>query len=193
MNNTQVVPISFRDRSNLRQIPPIPEHLIKAMYDLEKVIGNLDLSDLQKLTSAYAALNQFNAFVATFAVCQKGCSHCCKMDVQMSHLEAEFIMHHGGPSLENGQLSTGGHTSSCRFLSKDGSCGIYSIRPFHCRTFHTLDDPKYCADGKIPHQTYGSAAIGYGVPLYAGLANWLKDIHQNKRLPYRDIRDWFPS
>lgn len=141
-----MAPILFRDKSDLRQIPPIPDDLVRVTVEVREVIANPELNDQKKLSLAYTALDKYNAFVATFAVCQKGCSHCCKMDVRMSYLEAEYIMLRGGPTLVTGEFSTAGHTSRCRFLSRDGSCGIYSIRPFHCRTFHTLDDPKYCAD-----------------------------------------------
>jgi Fe-S-cluster containining protein len=190
--NTSV--IKFRDKKDIRPLPPIPNHLVAEMRTLfDTKINASGLTLFDKLAAVYAFMDRYNAFVATFAVCQKGCSHCCKIDVNVSRLEAEFITVNGGPTLDQGSAYTTGHTGACRFLSKDGSCSVYEVRPFNCRTFHTLDDPKYCVDGKVDHQVYGASGVGYGVTVFQKIAEWLQSVHSGKDLRYRDIRDWFPA
>jgi len=186
--------IKFRDKTDIRPLPPIPENLVTEMHKLvDTKINGSGLSLFDKLGAVYAFMDKYNTFVSTFAVCQKGCAHCCKIDVSISQLEAEYISATGGPTLDRGKSRTKGHDDACPFLANDGACSIYDRRPFNCRTFHTLDDPKYCADGKEDHQVYGSSGTGYGVTFFIKLAEWLNAIHVEHDLPYRDIRDWFPS
>lgn len=187
-------PIQFRDKRDLCTLPPIPKDLLKGMQELiDTKINGRGVSLFESLEAVYAYMDRFNAFVATFAVCQKGCSHCCKIGVEVSRLEAEYISVKGGPMLDQGSSRTASREGSCPFLGKNGACTIYDRRPFNCRTFHTLDDPKYCANLDEEHQTYGSAGTGYGVTIYSDLARWLDHVHQSRGLPYRDIRDWFPQ
>lgn len=186
--------IKFRDKYDIRPLPPIPDDLAAGMRNLINTKINVDgLSLFDRLEAIYAYLDRFNTFVASFAVCQKGCNHCCRFDVRISRLEAEYITVKGGPMLHQGNAMTAGHEDTCPFLANDGGCSIYATRPFNCRTFHTLDDPKYCITGDESHQTYGASGLGYGVTIYAKLAAWLEYIHESNGLPYRDIRDWFPN
>lgn len=187
--------IQFRDAGDIRPLPPIPEALGKKIGDMLNIGLNSDTDLFGKLKIAYDALDLYNEFVATFAVCQKACSHCCKYTVSVSRLEAEYIEVNEGHKFYNGSnhsmIEDG---TPCPFLSADNSCSIYSSRPFNCRTFHTLDDPKYCANGgTVDHQIYGSSAEGYKVGVYEGMARWLNDVHLRNNMPYRDIRDWFPK
>lgn len=185
--------IKFRNKNDIFSLPPIPHMLDDEMRILIDTKLNTHLTAFEKLEAVYAYMDKYNAFVATFAVCQKGCSHCCKFDVSVSRLEAEFITKQGGPMLNNGRNMTMDHEQACTFLGKDGACTIYESRPFNCRTFHTLDDPKYCVDGVTHHQVYGIASNGYGSTILATIAGWLNMIHEKHNLPYRDIRDWFPG
>lgn len=185
--------IQFRDKNDFRPLPPIPAELVDGMQELFKTkVNQPGITLFEKLEAIYTFTDRFNAYVATFAVCQRGCSHCCKMDVNVSRLEAEYITKNGGPMLDQGIQHTYGHHSACPFLSQDDTCTVYNHRPFNCRTFHTLDDPKYCAKGTETHQVYGASGAGYGVGFYKAVATWLKYVHEDRSLPYRDIRDWFP-
>lgn len=186
--------MQYRDKSEIRPLPPIPGELVDGMKQLvDQVINGPGLTLFDKLEGVYAYLDKYGAFVSTFSVCEKGCGNCCRIGVDVSRLEAEYITHKGGPMLNDGTSRTLKHGTPCPFLTNDKTCSIYSSRPFNCRTFHTLDDPKYCVDGDEHHQTYGSAGRGYGVDIYSELARWLREIHVRKGLPYRDIRDWFPQ
>ncbi|MDO8931719.1 MAG: YkgJ family cysteine cluster protein [Rhodocyclaceae bacterium] len=183
----------YRDKDDIRPLPPIPADLVVGMRQLvDEVINANELTLFEKLGGVYKFLDRYNAFVSTFSVCGKGCAHCCRIGVTVSCLEAEYITVNGGPELDRDTVNTLVPGAPCPFLTTEKECSIYATRPFNCRTFHTLDDPKYCVDGNERHQTYGSAGFGYRVDLYSELARWLKEIHQRKGLPYRDIRDWFP-
>lgn len=189
--------IEFRDKSAIRPLPKIPGELLDAWRKLVK--SNLEQdgwTNFSRLEAIYAFLDRYNAFVASFAVCQKGCNHCCRIAVSVTRLEAEYITWKEGPKLDQGKSITTRHNHEpCPFLSTGGDCSIYANRPFNCQTFHTLDDPKYCANGIEEHQTYGSAGKGYGVSVYIAIALWLKSVHESRDRPIepsRDIRDWFP-
>lgn len=178
----------FHNKDDIRPLPPIPKNLNEEMKKLQDTINKNDLNNFDRLKHVYDFMDKFGEFVSTFSVCQKGCSFCCKIDVQVSRLEAEYISLKGGYRLDSGNDQTFMNEKSCPFLGKDQCCSIYAYRPFNCRTFHTLDDPKYCSNGDEKHQIYGSASQGYGVGIYRGIAGWLKGIHEEKKIPYRDIR-----
>ncbi|MFV0645679.1 MAG: YkgJ family cysteine cluster protein [Sphingomonadaceae bacterium] len=195
--------IPLLDKDDYRPLPPIPEEILEDINELYKnVINNQSLSHLEKLGEVYAFLDRCNQFVSTFSVCGKGCSHCCKIDVSVSQLEAEYITATGGPRIKPGSDQTFGHSSACPFLGDDNTCTIYDRRPFNCRTLHTLDDPKYCADPhEIHHQLYGAPFKDtpdaefpdYCAYFYTNPARWILNLHRQYDLPYRDIRDWFPN
>jgi Fe-S-cluster containining protein len=185
----------YRDKNDVPPLPPIPDELRREFReDFAAMMNSRDLDLFQKLEAAYAYFDRYNAFVSTFAVCSKGCNHCCKMDVQLTRLEAEYIqLKTGGKHrVDGGSRRTTGHRDACPFLGEGGACSIYSARPFNCRTFHALDDPKYCKTGE-DHKTYGSAGFGYGADTYLSFAVWLETLHAAKGYQTRDIRDWFPA
>lgn len=183
--------VKFRDKSDARPLPAVPDFLhdeAERIFSID--VNRQDLNLFQKLEIVYGLIERFNEFVATFAVCQKGCNHCCKIDVSVSRLEAEYISVNADATIDFGDKKTFSHNSSCTFLGDDGACKVYNFRPFNCRAFHTLDDPKYCADGSA-HQVYGAAGLGYGVGIYQSAAAWLAHVHSYRKLNSRDIRDWF--
>jgi uncharacterized protein len=184
----------YRDKNSMVNLPPRPVALMDEFNKrVPREMNDSATSPLEKLAFCYDFIQRYNTqYVSTIAVCHKGCTYCCTMDVQISLLEAVYIQEqtHGHFRMREGKNLTTGHKTACPFLSDDGSCGIYSIRPFNCRTFHTLDDPKYCATTES-HQTYGAAGYGYGVDVYAAFADWLRHVNQSVNGPYRDIRDWF--
>lgn len=185
------IPI-FRDKTDIRPLPPIPDALVSEFQALAKTMNADGLTYFEKLQAVYSFMNSYGAFVATFAVCGKGCSHCCRMDVQMGSLEAHYIAERVSRPADTGHSVTRGHVSACPFLEGNGSCSVYEWRPFNCRTFHTLDDPKYCVNGIEDHQVYGAAGFGYGVAFYEKLAMWLGLVENANGGAIRDVRDWFP-
>lgn len=190
-------PISFINANENRELPPVPQYLIENNEKLTALLNNAQTLEehFALLETVYAYLDRYNDFVATFTVCSKGCNYCCKMDVSASRFEAMYIAEKNNIRIDfkKTRKYTTGHKKGCPFIAKDGSCSIYHSRPFNCRTFHTLDNPKYCLDKHTPHQVYGAADKGYGVHLYTIIAYWLNGVHQHFQYQTLDVRDWFPE
>jgi len=95
--------------------------------------------------------------------CGKGCSFCCHINVDIHKAEAELILSYLGAKGEyknikwdyfEAQIGLGIYErpkiekSACAFLEKDGTCGIYDVRPMSCRKFFVVNDPKQCDASK---------------------------------------------
>lgn len=91
--------------------------------------------------------------------CKKGCFNCCMLNVDCTKEEAILILKHckeenieiDWKRLEiqkdyNSQtyFSLKAEDRKCTFLSKDGSCKIYEMRPINCRKLFSMNDPKKC-------------------------------------------------
>lgn len=63
--------------------------------------------------------------------CSRGCSGCCIDDLAVFEIEAERIRREAADLLATGRPHP---TGRCAFLSDDGACRIYSVRPYVCRT-----------------------------------------------------------
>jgi Fe-S-cluster containining protein len=63
--------------------------------------------------------------------CKKGCFSCCKDDLEVFGIEAEFIRKNQSEFLKNNSAAPRG---ACAFLDEEGGCRIYDSRPFVCRT-----------------------------------------------------------
>ncbi len=63
--------------------------------------------------------------------CKMGCSDCCVDDLTVFEIEAERIRAHHPDLLNSGVPAPEGR---CAFLDAEGSCRIYSDRPYVCRT-----------------------------------------------------------
>jgi len=171
-------------------LPKIPVEFIETANRLYTYLNSPEPSFGDKLLAIYGFTDAFEPYVATFAACSKGCSHCCKIDVQITALEAEMICVGTGIPHASGANLTRGHSSPCPFLSGDGSCGIYENRPLVCRVYHAVGDPENCRPGRMQHQ-YGAPPL-YGNPIYQNLMNWVHGLAIHTGSPLRDIRDWFP-
>lgn len=187
-------PLRYLNRALPRPQPQEPDHFSSKFQKLLKdAVNNAKLPEFQKLEAIYGFMDQYAGYVASFTVCQKGCSACCRIPVTVSRLEAEYIhVMAGTPINEGGTGRQARNGESCPLLSKAGECTVYQFRPFNCRTFHTLDDPRYCETPDEIHQVYGSPSAGYNNPKYALLARWLKqtqDLYEHGS--YQDIRSWF--
>lgn len=129
--------------------------------------------------------------------CSKGCPHCCNVPIVMTLPEAEFIEFHTGHKITNRhprQRKKGIGAPWCVFL-KNGECSIYAYRPYVCRTFFSLDDPKLCESGKehalISLVKEGQGGFEYFNYLYQAIIIEAMMV-QHKELQYwGDVRQFF--
>lgn len=170
----------YKDKSEEIILPQIPKELNDAFKETLHQL-NFMKNNNERLEKIYEFLDLYNKFVDTFSVCHNGCSACCKNEVQMTKLEAEFIQNNTEHVISNGYFNK---KWDCPFLIND-SCRIYNVRPFSCRTMHTLDDPKYCETNE-EHRLYG-AYLGKGVPMYEQFASIIKQLSPD----IKDIRYYF--
>jgi hypothetical protein len=63
--------------------------------------------------------------------CRRGCSGCCVDDLAVSTGEAARILRDAGSALATTEP---GPRGACAMLLPDGSCRIYTSRPYVCRT-----------------------------------------------------------
>jgi hypothetical protein len=174
-------------------LPPVPNRFLDEANHLLNVRLNGPETLMELLTFAYDFLDKFNReFVSTFTSCSKGCSHCCRMDVQVTSLEAEYIVVGTGIHHSPSARFTRGHKTACPFLSDGGECSIYAVRPLFCRTYHALSAPALCGEpGAVIYQ-YGTMAANMGNRIYEGITSWVHFQNQHATAGFKDIRDFFP-
>ncbi|MDQ9126815.1 YkgJ family cysteine cluster protein [Serratia fonticola] len=175
------------------KLRPVPDKYINELKSLINKMNMQPGSVFLKLKQLYALLNRFNKnFVSDFTNCKKGCAHCCKMDVQLTPLEAEYIVHATKIPAINSPLSTG-NTSMCPFLSEKEVCSIYNFRPLLCRTYHVLSDPYLCEDPDAQVMQYGAQSANMGNFIYKTVAEWIyfQGYQSTGKIDFRDIRDYF--
>lgn len=175
------------------ELPSVPIAYLDEVDHLINVRFNGPGTLFEHLSSAYQFLDKVNReFVSSFVTCKKGCSHCCRMDVQITKFEAEYIhVATGIPHNPNATLTIG-NKGACPFLSKNGECSIYVVRPLFCRTYHSLSDPHLCSIPGADIAQYGSMESNMGNILYRGIASWLHFQNLSIRGGIKDIRDFFP-
>lgn len=182
---------------NLNKMPdiPLPPGVVKRLHrvifeELPKMDNATPAQIVEKIykTADY----YYKHAVADQAVCKKGCSWCCRVPVDVSALEVQYI--HEKTGIKSVELERGFDWSrepdktKCPFL-KDDCCSIYEARPFNCRLFATVDDPMYCVDGSTKHNIY-SYQSNQGLLI---LRKFLDDVSEMnyKCAPMGDIREWY--
>jgi Fe-S-cluster containining protein len=144
-----------------------------------------------KLGRIYALVDEFSAYRAPYVACQQGCSDCCRMNVQISNLEAARIAGATGRRArdlarsvqhDNGKFAG----QACPFLEGD-SCSIYAHRPYVCRNHASFDvDPYWCEPERM--QTVKLPML----ELSGARQAVIEVLKQTKRPMFADIRDFFP-
>lgn len=97
--------------------------------------------------------------------CTKGCHECCRQAVAITSVEAISLVDYAKRNsiqIDSERLKrqvkfddSNWHTlpkedRDCPFLSKEGLCQVYEIRPLTCRKYYVVSDPDKCNMDKHP-------------------------------------------
>jgi len=123
-------------------VKAIPTELSRREDTIQRKLASENASPRNKLQKIYSLMADLVKVAEPYVACSKGCSGCCRMNVMISQLEANFIEKETG--IKSAQV-TGSllHPQDkfvgtpCPFL-KDDSCSIYDARPFACRKHFCL-------------------------------------------------------
>lgn len=183
----EIIEVKYIERDETRVLPDIPENVIAACQTLQVKLDSVKNNPFLEISLIYGFLDTFGEFASTFTVCQKGCSACCKIGVEMTALEASFIEKNTSHRIVSNKQRKLKTNTDCPFLI-DGICSIYEYRPFNCRTFFTVDNPKHCETPNEPHRTYGSLG-GQDINIIYQFRKYID--HLNGKRKKSDIRFFF--
>lgn len=184
--------IIYREKHQIKgnEAPKIPEYLDREYRAIFDRLNSESLSILKILSIIYQYIDKFNReFTSTFSVCSAGCSYCCNIKVDMTYIEACYIEEKTGIEVNDKGKRTMVE-KRCAFLSNSGTCSIYEYRPYKCRTFHTIDHPKYCESGE-DHWVYGSAPHKFNNTIFNDF--WLAINQMNEGYSTKYLHDYFPN
>ena len=173
-------------------IQALPADLIEREDALPARVRSDNASAQTKLGRIYALVDEFAEHRAPYVACQRGCADCCRMNVQITSLEAARIA--AGTSRQ-AQALTQSRThdltefagQACPFLV-DNACSIYALRPFVCRHHASFDVDAYWCDP----QRMTTVALPV-LKLSAAEQAVVEVLKQTKRPVMADIRDFFPN
>ncbi|MCP4528480.1 MAG: YkgJ family cysteine cluster protein [Aestuariibacter sp.] len=117
---------------------------------------NIPRNFMKIMKQSYRVVDMLNTKTAQYSVCQKGCSHCCRVAVPISRMEAEYISRKTGRKINEEprrKVATDDpFIEYCPFHDdKTASCTVHEHRPLACRIFFTFDDPKNCENSSTMH------------------------------------------
>lgn len=175
--------------------------------------------DLMK--KLYVITDLYNESMSKYSVCSKGCSHCCKVPVDVTHAEAEYI-EANTPYIANYRNKTKikrnkphqnvynpksddiiefltedtpqwDKTGYCPFHEPEtATCKIREFRPMACRSFFAFDSPVLC---KNPHNGHwiSTSKQGHAEPhINTMYAHTIAFNHKNSNtIKFKDIRQLF--
>ncbi len=185
----------YREIDRSIELTPASDKTLRRFYALGDTMEKVE-HPFTKLGRIYKfAAEVIDEAIGDLHVCQAGCAHCCRIAVEITPLEALYI-EYGTGHKKIEPLRKGINTDAyCPFLDQDtGKCSIYRYRPWHCRTFHALDNPKYCWPPNQAHMLFGAPEDGYGSPLLLRLAASLCEMNVKAKLGMEVylLTDYFP-
>ena len=132
-------------------IASIPETLIDRVRKFTAAVPRSSDPTDALLSRLYQLTDEVNSYIAPKAACGKGCSHCCYIRVPITDIEAAFITkntkipHTKVRSSAEPPTNFYSKSTPCALLASNGTCSVYSTRPFSCRTYNNIDDDEwYC-------------------------------------------------
>lgn len=173
-------------------VEALPAELKAREDDLPMRIRADNASARVKLGRIYGLVDEFAVHRAGHVACKNGCADCCRMNVQISNMEAARI--EAGTGLRARSLTRsvqhddGEYTGqACPFL-EDNVCSIYEHRPFVCRNHASFDvDAYWCEPQRMQTTKLPMLELG-GVK-----EALLSLLEQTKQPVLADIRDFFPA
>ena len=180
----------------LPELPPIPRPYFDKATSLYRALQTSRAPLGEQLQMVYRYMDSFQPYLAQITTCSragKGCSHCCRIDVQITTLEAENIwLYTRRLAQPTGPITTG-HKTPCPFLDKEGACSIYKQRPLICRIYHVAGDPVHCDPASGAKQIHYGHPPKFGNNIFKNLIGWTHHVAINNGGTVRDIRDFFPA
>lgn len=171
-------------------VKSVPLELSKRENEIEKKLAAENASARSKLRKIYHLMDELGESRAPFVACEKGCTACCKMNVEISQIEANLIAEKTGIPAKQLPKSQSHNENEfigvpCVFL-KDGACSIYEIRPFVCRNHVSFDTTSYWCEPE------NSLHAEMPILAFSGLQIAHFNItKQNTGGVHADIRDFF--
>jgi Fe-S-cluster containining protein len=167
---------------------------------------------LKALEELYQVFDGFIEPFSTYAPCKIGCKACCNLIVEIFPIEAELIRQYILQNFDKEQLRatlerTNNNYSSylkyqktygdsmdeylkknipCSFLSTEGVCTIYKVRPFNCRNHIVFSEPSNCGS---------KTEIKYSSTLFSGVVYQIMNLSRillnTNEVFYEHISYWF--
>lgn len=172
-------------------IKSMPAELTKREDAIQHKLASQNASSRNKLQKIYSLMADLGKAAEPYVACGNGCSDCCKINVMISQLEANFIERETGikPAKLTGGLLHPQEKflgSPCPFL-KNNSCSIYEVRPFACRKHFSFDTTAYWCEATLTSK-FEFPMIGF-----TGVEGALLDVAKlTAGGVFADIRDFFP-
>lgn len=168
----------------------MPPELSKREDTIQRKLASENASSRNKLQKIYSLMTDIVKVAEPYVACSNGCSSCCKMNVTISKLEANFIEKKTG--IKATQVTSDIHHSPEKFLGipcpflKENSCSIYEVRPFACRKHLCFDTTSYWCD---PTRTL---TVEFPIIGFSGAQEAFFDVTRlNGGGIFADIRDFF--
>ncbi len=195
MTKSLALPVETIRAIELRRasfVAGIPDEL-KAREDrIERALALKNASAHSKLGEIYRLVDEIAKFSIAHTPCGKGCSSCCRMNVEISEVEANKIQRETGSKFVPLRQSimhplTEFSGMACPFLTDD-ACSIYQSRPLVCRSHFSFDTtPHWCSPDRM-------GMVEVPLIRFDGVqAAFFSLTKRGNGGVFADIRDFFPS
>lgn len=170
------------------ELPLISNETLNAFHVLEQRVAAGGMGKHTVIREIYKIVDEVGSMLSPFTVCSKGCSHCCRIPVLLTDVEATYISRNTAnkAAIEHFRpVSQATNGDPCPLLTGNNDCSVYEYRPLACRAFATFDNPSLCESREVEHVTYGVQSN----LLFKKCREWI--IELNQKGGAADIRSYF--
>jgi Fe-S-cluster containining protein len=176
-----------------------PKTILKKYKKLLVQLDTTSSSRFEKVQKIHKFIDQQSAeMFQKQAVCKKGCSYCCSINVDVPEVEAAYIAENIGKTIKDqyivGIQQKNQYSTPCPFLNQANQmCIIYDFRPSVCRSYFVFNDPKLCEQeiGQREVNINSSSLVSHLFSNYL-IFKLSNNISINfLHAETRDIREWF--